>query len=184
MRKIRRVEESSEWPIAVGRVVIAFGHVEHLTSALIKTCVKKRAGAKAAKWDLYKRLLCLNRLLRQKGLPRPLTTRWGRAYRAVQTMRRKYRNTLAHGAPGPVIEFNDDEIIHSIRLSTPKSAKERLSIDQVLLVAEDIEGMRVELSQAAMEILTVLVARRVFPLPLPALSVRKKRRPAKRLLQR
>jgi hypothetical protein len=64
LRDVRR-----EWPTVIGRIIIAFGNIEHAAVSLNAACASDTYGKKAATIDLEPRLIVLDELVSRPGLP-------------------------------------------------------------------------------------------------------------------
>lgn len=169
MKRVPQAEREA-WAPLLGRIVIAFGNIEHAAVSLIAAATSQTFGGRASKLPLQPRLQVLDGLLRPPSLDAPLVEHWSVALSRVEDLRRNYRNAIAHGAP--VVDIYEDRSGNvTFRLShvSARLPVKSMTFAEIAKAASACEQAHMDLAKAGMALVDDLLRRHLLPLSEPTL---------------
>lgn len=169
MRRLPQGEREA-WAPLLGRIVIAFGNIEHAAVSLTSACTSQAFAARVSKLKLQPRLRVLDELLRHESIATPLLDCWSAALSRVDELRHDYRNAIAHGAPVVNMHENEDgTFTFSLAHAAARLPLKRLTLAEVQTAADQCEQAHLDMVATATDILQNLALRRLLPIPQPTL---------------
>ncbi|MGA8009232.1 MAG: hypothetical protein WCA24_07575 [Thiomonas sp.] len=166
MRKVTP-GENEKWATVLGRILIAFGNIEHAAVSAISACTNTVFATPVSRLDLQQRLQVLDSLLCLRPVDALLVERWREVYGRIEHLRQCYRNAIAHGAPA-IHMFGDKHGKFTVRLthaSVRLPRKEHLEFEELKGAAVDCEQAHLDMAAADTEIFQELALRHLLPEP-------------------
>lgn len=138
-----------DWPNLVGRFILAFGEIEDLCTTSIRMISVDGIGGVAATLPLESRIQLLHTILdgRSDSESRELSS----ALKRVKSYL-THRNLVAHNGLGMKVVHNGNKILLHFHIQSSRNADKMLSYEQMERLTSEVEHLRHELSQVALDL--------------------------------